>query len=111
LTATRSPALRPATSAADAGDGAGDLVAEDHRLLQPHSAEAAVEIVVQVRAADAAGLDPHLDIVRAERRQRHGFDPQVFRCVQHGGAHGILLVVLGRPLYSPPRPALSKESP
>ena len=55
---------------ADAADRAGDLVAEDHRLLQPHGAEPAVEIVVQVRAADAAGLDAHLDVVRAHRGQR-----------------------------------------
>jgi predicted secreted protein len=48
---------------ADARHHAGDLVTEDHRLLQPHRAEAAVVIVVQVGAADAAGLDTDLHLV------------------------------------------------
>ena len=53
----------PDADGGDAGAGfddfAGDFVAEDHRLLDADGAEAAVLVVVQVRAADAAALDPH----------------------------------------------------
>src|SRR5262249_18264607 len=49
---------------------------------------AAVIIVVQVGAADAAGLDAHLDLVRPERRDRDRLDAQVLGGIQHGGAHG-----------------------
>src|SRR6185295_8100967 len=62
---------------ADTRDRARDLMTEDHRLLQPHGAEAAVEIVVQVGAANAAGLDAHLDLVRAERRNRDMLDAKI----------------------------------
>ena len=60
-----SPRLR-----ADRFDDAGDFVAENHRFLQPHGAEAAVVVIVEIRAADAAESDAHADILRAERRAR-----------------------------------------
>ncbi len=47
---------------AEGGDVAGDLVAEDHRLAQPHRAEAAVQVVVEIRAADAAAGEPHAQL-------------------------------------------------
>jgi hypothetical protein len=73
---------------ADTRHRAGDLVAEDHRLLEPHRAEAAVKIVVQIGAADTARLDAHLDLVGPERGGRDRLDAKVFRRVQYGGAHG-----------------------
>jgi hypothetical protein len=66
---------------ADLHDGAGDLVAEHHRLLDPHGAEAAMVEIVQVRAADAARLDRDADLVGSGRDRRHGLDPQVLRGV------------------------------
>ena len=53
--AMRSPACKPRDAGADRLDDAGHLVAQHHRLLDAHGAEAAVLEVVQVRAADAAG--------------------------------------------------------
>src|SRR5205823_1952042 len=48
--------------AADRSDHAGYFVSKRHRLLDPHGAEAAVMVVMQVRTADATGgdLDTHL---------------------------------------------------
>jgi len=42
-----------------------DLVAEDHRLAQPHRAEAAVIVIVQVAAADAANGEAKPDFAGA----------------------------------------------
>ena len=63
------PGVHAGDLAADLVDRAGDLVPERHRLLQPDGAEAAVMVVVQVGAADAAGFDPNPDIARPERRR------------------------------------------
>ena len=52
----------PDTFAPDRLDRARDLVAENHRLANPHRAEAAMVEVVQIGAADAAGFDGHLDL-------------------------------------------------
>ena len=63
------------------------LMAEDHRLLQPHGAEAAMLEVVQVGAADAAAA--HLDAQLARQRRR-GFDlldAQVVGGVDHECFH------------------------
>ena len=75
-------------AAADCGDYAGYFMSKRHRLLDPHRAEAAMMVVVQVRAADAAGGD--LDAHFVGRRCRIGIavDPQVFRGVDDDGAHG-----------------------
>src|SRR5829696_10053718 len=67
----------PIDERADGGNGAGDLVAENHRLLDPDRAEAAVLVIVQIRAADAADGDAHLDVLRPERRHLGRFEPQV----------------------------------
>src|SRR5207253_2011779 len=74
--------------AADPRDRAGDFVAENHRLLQPHGAEAAVEVIMQVGATDASGLDADLDLTGSKRRGCHALDAKVLGRVEHGGAHG-----------------------
>jgi hypothetical protein len=51
---------------ADLLDRAGNLVPECHRLPDPHRAEAAVMVVMQVGAADPAGCNPDLDIARSK---------------------------------------------
>jgi hypothetical protein len=57
----------------DAGDGAADaldharhLVPRDQRLAHDEGADAAMLEVVQVRPADAAGAQAHLDLVRGQ---------------------------------------------
>ena len=69
----------------------GDLVAEDHRLLQANSAEAAMVIVVEVGAADAAGADGDLDLAVAERFLLPLVDPQIVLAVNADRLHSILL--------------------
>jgi hypothetical protein len=72
---------------ANARNRSGDLVAQNHRLAQPHGAEAAIEIVVEVGAADAAGLDAHLDLAGTEWRGGHRLDAKILGRVQYRGAH------------------------
>ena len=71
---------------ADLDDAPGGLVPEHHRRAHDEVADAAVLVVVDVRAAHADGgdLDEHL----ARPRLGHGplLDPDVARRVQHGGA-------------------------
>jgi hypothetical protein len=43
-------------------DGPGNLMTEDHGLAHPHGAEAAMVEIMQIRSADAAGLDGDLDL-------------------------------------------------
>ena len=81
--------LHPGHLAADLVDGAGDLVPERHGLLQAHGAEAAMVVVVQVGAADAAGLDPDADIARAQRRHLDLLDAEVLRSMDDDAAHGL----------------------
>lgn len=66
-------------------DRAGELVAQHHRLLHPYGAEASIEEVMQIGAADAAGADPHRHLARAGGGERIGFDAQVVRAVQDAG--------------------------
>ncbi|MGX0995178.1 hypothetical protein AB7M38_002470 [Bradyrhizobium diazoefficiens] len=73
----------------DGRDHAGDLMAQRHRLLDAHDAEAAVMVVMQVRAADAAIGDLDADLARAGCRIGIAVDPQVFRGVNDDGAHGL----------------------
>ena len=74
--------------AADRLDPAGDLMAEDHRLAHADRAEAAMQIVVQVRAADAAGLDPHAHVARPELGRGRRLDAQVLLGMDDDGTHG-----------------------
>ena len=85
--AMRSPGAKPRTSRAHLLDHAGHLVAQHHRLLDAHRAEAAVLEVVQVRAADAAEAHAHLQLVRlaaagvgtsSTRRSPGGVDDESF---------------------------------
>src|SRR6185369_7352585 len=94
---------------ADARHRTGDLVAEDHRLLEPHRAEAAVVVIVQVGAADAARLDAHFDIARAQCRDCNLLDAEILYGMQYCGAHRVLSR-LAAPLYTA-CPALLKDSP
>ena len=86
-TATRSPTASPSTPVAERHDPARHLVAEDHRLAQPHGAEAAMVEVVQVGAADAPGLDRYLDFAGARCLGVALLDAQVLRGVDDDGAH------------------------
>src|SRR4051812_11809513 len=71
----------------EACDRAGNFVPEDHRLLQPHGAKAAIEIVMQVRAANAASLNSHRHLAGAGLRRRHILDPQIPLRMKHRCAH------------------------
>jgi hypothetical protein len=53
------------------------LVAQHHGLLETDGAESAVLVVVQVRAADAAGAHAHADLSRPDRRRRNVFNAKV----------------------------------
>ena len=87
--ATRSPTAKPVDAGAHRLDAAGHLVAQHHRLLDAHGAEAAVLEVVQVRAADAAGAHAHLQLVAARSSGvAIVFDAQVAGGVDDEGFHG-----------------------
>src|SRR5262245_61032516 len=75
---------------ADAGslDRAGDLVAQNHRLANPHRTEAAVVEIVEIGAANAARLDSDLDLARPHFLRLAILDPQVARGVNDDGFHG-----------------------
>src|ERR1051325_5457878 len=75
---------------ADAAHRAGNLVTEDHRFLEAHRAEATVIIIMQVGAADAAGLDPHLDVAEPERWRGDLVDAKILHGMEHGCAHRVL---------------------
>jgi hypothetical protein len=61
---------------------------EDHRLAHPHGAEAAMVEVVQIRSADAAGLDGYLDLAGGGRLDFAFLDPEVAGCMNDDGFHG-----------------------
>ena len=70
-------------------DNAGRFMAENQRLLQADRAEPAMLVIMQVRAADAAGLDAnfHLAGAGAGSGGADRFDAQVMRRMDDGGAH------------------------
>ena len=80
--------LDRADARADRADRAGNLVAEDHRLLQAHGAEAAMEEIVQVRPAYAAGGDVDTDVALAEIFVRDLLEAEILRRVEDAGFHG-----------------------
>jgi hypothetical protein len=91
LTATLSPGWTRVTRAADALDHARHLVPGDQRLAHREGADAGMLEVVQVRPADAAGAQAHLDLVRGQLDGQGGFDAQVARAMDaadkgHAGA-------------------------
>jgi hypothetical protein len=77
---------------AEPGDHARCLVAGDQRLAHRERADPAVLEVVQVGAADAAGAELQLDVVRAELGRCFLLEAQVPGGVDAGGnRHGVLL--------------------
>ena len=90
-TATRSPTARPETPSPSDRIGAGHLVAEDHRLAHADRAEAAVVVVVQIGAADAAGLDGDLDLSGPGSLRLALLDAQVLGGMNDNGFHGAIL--------------------
>ena len=82
---------------AQGGDGAGHLVAErdgggvaGDRVRVPgrRDEDRALEVLVQVRAADAAPRDVHEDLPRTGRGRVDLLDADVLLAVPTGGAHG-----------------------
>ena len=65
--------------------GAGDFMTQNHRLLDPHGAKSALVVIMQIRAANAAALDFHLDLMRRESGHRHRFNPQIMRRMHQNG--------------------------
>ena len=76
---------------------ASDLVARDQRFADADRAEAAVLVVVQVRAADAAVADAHLDVVQPERRDIGLPDSDIPGGMDDYGLHGRLSVRFNSP--------------
>ena len=68
-------------------DKGADLVAQDHRFAQAHRAKAAVVIVMQVRAADAAPGQPETKLAGAEWLVRAVFEAQVVGGMNDDRAH------------------------
>src|SRR5882672_4920242 len=94
---------------ADLHDLASRLVAEDHRLLDAHRAKAAMQVVVQVGPADAAGADADFHVTAAHGSNVRLLDPEVAGGVDDGGLHGrspsvkhrVDILRLNRPRASP----------
>ncbi len=66
---------------------AGHLMSQHHRLADPDRSESTVMVIVQIRSADAASLDPDVDLVRAGLLFLAVLDAQIFRCMNDDGAH------------------------
>jgi hypothetical protein len=66
---------------------AGDLVPKHHRLTQSHRAEAAMQIIMQIRSADATSADAHLDVMRPDVGCLPFLDPQVPWRMDHSSFH------------------------
>ena len=81
---------------ADFRDRAGEFMPQDERHVPAgervrfgrRDEDRTVEILVQVRAADAVAADPHLDLPRPGGRLRHVLDLQLVVAVVDGSAHG-----------------------
>src|SRR5690606_7987799 len=75
------------------------LVAGNERLADDERADAPVQVIVQVRTADAGRAQPQLDLVRRQRRRLLGFQAQVARAVDLAGQrHGFTLSAAGAQL-------------
>ena len=70
-------------------DHARDLVPQCNGLLDAHGAKAAVLVVMQVRAANAAIGHIHAQLVFAQSGQFGVFDAQVFGRMADNGFHGL----------------------
>ena len=82
--------LQAGDAGADRIDGAGDLMAENHRFSEPDRSEARLMIVVQIRAADAAGTDRDTHLAVTGCCDRVAFDPEIIFVVEaaNPGFHG-----------------------
>ena len=87
---------------AESCDMAGDLMAEDHRLLQPHVAETAIVEIVKIGTADAACGERDLHLARAGRLFGAILDPQIPGGMDDDALHDVLSTGRRRP--PPPRP-------
>ena len=88
---------RDALANREAGDARAErmqrarhLMAKHHRLLQADDAKAAMVVIMQVRAANAADADADENLARAGHGHRHGVNAQVLGGVNDGGAGGDL---------------------
>ncbi len=86
-TATSWPLVRLVTPSPSASNMARDLVAEDHRFLQAHGAEAAVVVIVQIAAADAACRQTDQNLAGAGCGRVLILDPQIPGGVDDDGFH------------------------
>ena len=78
-------------------DPSRNFVTENHRLAQANAPEAAVEVIMEIRPADAAGLDPDSHVPRAQFRHRHRLDAKIKRGMDDQGAHDRKLLQVGKP--------------
>jgi hypothetical protein len=60
-------------------------MAQHHRLLDAHSAEAAIVVIMQIGPANAATFNPDLDIMGPHGRQRDVLHPQIMRRMDNYG--------------------------
>ena len=72
-------------------DGARHLVPEDHRLAHADRPEAAVVVVVQIGATDAASLDGDLDLSGPRSLRLALLDAQVLGGMNDNSFHGAIL--------------------
>jgi len=68
-------------------------MAQRHRLLEPHGAEAAVLEIMQVRATDATKGHAHLQLARSGLFFVQRIHAQVFGGVTDHGFHGMSLSI------------------
>jgi hypothetical protein len=62
-------------------------MAQDHGLAQPNGAKAAMQVVMQVRAAYAAGAQMDANLSGSKRLPLTFLDPQIMGCVQDDCLH------------------------
>jgi hypothetical protein len=66
----------------------GQLVADDHRRLDDVLADSTVNVIVDVRGADATGTNPDEGVIRPYRRNGNVLDSQVADSVEDCSLHG-----------------------
>src|SRR5690606_4816477 len=84
-------------------DAAGELVVEDHGLPESDGAGAAMVVIMQIGAADAAALAADQHLARSRRRGRMVLDPQILRGVNDDRSHDVPLA-LTHPFAQPSYP-------
>ncbi len=86
---------------ADGFDDAGHFVSEHNGLAHAHRAKAAMMIVVEIGAADAAVVDADADLMRTGLAGLHVIDTQVMRRMKDDGFHGMISGACAR-CFEPP---------